>query len=71
VADDVGGYYRVACDKRDLNYAAYFSEGNAKVAAVEDYNSHNTVRLDIEGMTALLLKLDVVKSALRGEKIEV
>jgi UDP-glucose 4-epimerase len=71
VAEDVGGYYRVASDKRDLNYNAYFSEGDAKVARAEDYNSHNTQRLDVEGMIALLRKLDVVERAMSGEKIEV
>ena len=71
VAEDVGGYYRVASDKRDLNYAAYFSEGDAKVGTAEDYNSHNTQRLDVAGMTRLLLKLDVVQAAMRGAKIEV
>jgi UDP-glucose 4-epimerase len=71
VAEDVGGYYRVASDKRDLNYAAYFSEGDAKVAGAEDYNSHNTQRLDVKGMIDLLLELDIVQRAMRGEKIEV
>lgn len=71
VAEDLGGYYRVASDKRDLNYAAYFSEGDAKVAGAEDYNSHNTRRLDVKGMTELLLGLDVVQRALQGEKVEV
>jgi UDP-N-acetylglucosamine 4,6-dehydratase/5-epimerase len=70
VAEDVGGYYRVASDKRDLNYAAYFSEGDAKVAHAEDYNSHNTRRLDVAGMTEILLKLDIVKRAMAGERIE-
>jgi UDP-N-acetylglucosamine 4,6-dehydratase len=71
VAKDVGGYYRVASDKRDLNYNAFFSEGDAQVGRAEDYNSHNTHRLDIEGMAALLGKLEVVKRALAGGKIEV
>ncbi len=71
VAEDLPGYYRVPSDKRDLNYAAFFSEGDTKVAKAEDYNSHNTHRLDTAGMTDLLLKLDVVQKALRGEKIEV
>jgi len=71
VAEDVGGYYRVASDKRDLNYSVYFDEGNAKMAAAVDYNSHNTTRLDVEGMSKLLLKLDIVQRAVRGEAIEV
>jgi UDP-glucose 4-epimerase len=71
VAEDLGGYYRVASDKRDLNYAAYFSEGDAKVAGAEDYNSHNTRRLDVKGMAELLQRLDVVQRALQGDKVEV
>jgi len=71
VAEDLGGYYRVASDKRDLNYAAYFSEGDAKVAGAEDYNSHNTRRLDVKGMSELLQGLDVVQRALQGDKVEV
>ena len=70
VAEDLGGYYRVASDRRDLNYSEYFDEGDAKVAAAADYNSHNTTRLDVEGMTALLLKLDIVKRAMRGDPID-
>ena len=71
MAEDLGGYYRVASDKRDLNYAAYFSEGDAKVAGAEDYNSHNTRRLDVKGMAELLQRLDVVQRALQGDKVEV
>lgn len=69
VAEDLGGYYRVPADNRDLNYAAYFSEGREDVSVKEDYNSHNTPRLDVDGMSELLLKLDVVQQALseRGE----
>ena len=71
VAEDLGGYYRVPCDNRDLNYALYFSEGSEKVGHVEDYNSHNTPRLDVDGMAELLLKLECVQKAMRGERIEV
>jgi UDP-glucose 4-epimerase len=71
VAEDMGGYFRVPSDKRDLNYALYFSEGSEKVARVEDYNSHNTRRLDIASMSDLLLKLECVQRALRGERVEV
>ena len=70
VAQDMGGYYRVPCDNRDLNYAAFFSEGNEYVGEVDDYNSHNTERLDVDGMIALLMKLTPVQAALRGERIE-
>lgn len=71
VAEDMGGYYRVPSDKRDLNYAMYFSEGSEKASRLEDYNSHNTRRLDVDGMADLLMKLEIVQRAVKGEKIEV
>ncbi len=72
VAEDLGGYFRVPADNRDLNYAAYFSEGRAEVSLKEDYNSHNTPRLDVDGMCQLLLKLELVQQALQeGEKAPV
>jgi UDP-N-acetylglucosamine 4,6-dehydratase len=58
VAQDQGDYYRVPADNRDLNYSKYFEEGEQDLSLVEDYNSHNTVRLDVEAMKALLRKLD-------------
>ena len=63
-AIDLGNFYRVPCDKRDLNYDKYFSEGQEKVSKLEDYHSHNTQRLDIEGMKELLLKLDIIQNDL-------
>lgn len=63
-AEDMGGYFRVPADVRDLNYACFFSEGQTDVSVVEDYNSHNTRRLDVDGMAELLLKLDCVNNAL-------
>jgi UDP-glucose 4-epimerase len=71
VAEDMGNYYRVPADNRDLNYSIYFSEGRQEVAVKEDYNSHNTELQGIDGMAQLLLKLDCVQKALRGEKVEV
>jgi UDP-glucose 4-epimerase len=71
VAEDAGDYYRVPSDKRDLNYEQFFSTGSEKVGEVEDYNSHNTRRLDVDGMIELLLKLDIVSRAIRGEKVDV
>lgn len=68
-AIDVGDYYRIPCDDRDLNYSCYFSEGNVNASPVEDYNSHNTKRLDVEETIELLLKLDIVKEALRTRKV--
>jgi len=69
-AEDMGGYFRVPADVRDLNYNCYFVEGQEEVSLKEDYNSHNTTRLDVDGMTKLLLKLDIVQRALKGEKVE-
>lgn len=71
VAQDLGGYYRVPADNRDLNYAAFFSEGREEVSLKEDYNSHNTARVDVDGMCDLLLKLDCVNAAMKGERVEV
>jgi UDP-glucose 4-epimerase len=68
-AEDMGDYYRVPADVRDLNYAIYFVKGQEALSLSEDYNSHNTRRLDVDGMTALLLKLDIIKAALNGERI--
>ena len=58
VAQDQGDYYRIPSDNRDLNYSHFTEEGEKDLSIVEDYNSHNTHRLDVEGMQALLLKLD-------------
>jgi UDP-glucose 4-epimerase len=68
-ADDMTGYYRVPADVRDLNYNCYFVEGQEDVSHIEDYNSHNTKRLDVEGMTELLLRLKFITDALKGEKV--
>jgi UDP-glucose 4-epimerase len=56
-AIDLGNYYRIPADNRDLNYEKYFSEGDEKVQAIEEYHSHNTVRLYLEGMKLLLQNL--------------
>ncbi len=66
-AEDLGGYYRVPADVRDLNYNCYFVEGEENVSLAEDYNSHNTRRLDVDGMMELLLKLDIINEALKGK----
>lgn len=58
---DMGNYYRIPCDERNLNYDKYFTQGEEKITKFEDYHSHNTERLDVEGMKKLLLKLDIVK----------
>ncbi len=63
-AIDMGNYYRIPCDNRDLNYDKYFKEGSEKIAMIEDYHSHNTTRLDVEGMKELLLKLRFIREDL-------
>lgn len=68
-AEDKGDYYRVPPDLRDLNYAKFVEEGDSTIAEVEDYNSHNTERLDVEGMKKLLLKLDFMRAFAAGEYI--
>lgn len=60
-AEDLGGYYRVPADSRDLNYAKYFVEGETEVSTIDDYTSHNTHRLDIEGVKQTLLKLEIIR----------
>ena len=63
-AIDMGRYYRIPCDSRDLNYDKYFVEGEEKVTRFESYHSHNTTRLDVEGMKELLLKLKFIREDL-------
>ena len=65
-AQDMGGYYRIPADNRDLNYAQYFSEGEEKISHSEDYTSHNTNRLNVEQIKSLLLKLDFIKDELNA-----
>jgi len=64
-AEDLGGYYRIPCDARDLNYDKYIKEGIEKITKTEDYNSHNTHRLNIEEMKKLLLSVDYVREHLK------
>jgi UDP-glucose 4-epimerase len=65
-AKDMGEYFRIPADNRDLNYAQYFSEGEEKISRQGDYTSHNTERLNIEQIKALLSKLDFIKEELRA-----
>ena len=69
-AEDLGGYYRVPPDLRDLNYGKFVEEGEIKISEATDYNSHNTTRLDVAGMQALLLKLRFMHAIVRGEHVE-
>jgi UDP-N-acetylglucosamine 4,6-dehydratase/5-epimerase len=64
-ATDMGDYFRIPADNRDLNYGKFFTEGEAKVSEVDDYTSHNTERLDVEGMKMLLMKLDLIRADLK------
>lgn len=64
-AIDMGQYFRIPCDTRDLNYDKFFVEGDETIAQIEDYHSHNTARLDVEGMKKLLLKLDMIQEDLK------
>lgn len=69
-AEDMGDYYRIPCDTRDLNYDKFFFfvEGSEEVSKIEDYHSHNTRRLDVEGMKELLLKLNFIREDIGLEK---
>ncbi|PKQ68745.1 UDP-glucose 4-epimerase [Labilibaculum manganireducens] len=69
-AIDMGEYYRIPCDNRDLNYDKFFNEGDEKLSRIEDYHSHNTTPLDVKGMKQLLLKLDFISKDILDEKCE-
>lgn len=64
-AENMGNYFRIPCDTRDLNYDKYFKEGSEKINEVETYHSHNTKRLDVEGMKDLLKKLKIIRQDLK------
>ncbi len=68
-AEDMGDFYRVPADNRDLNYSIYFSEGEKNLAKIEDYHSHNTERLNVEGVKNLISELAMVKKELFGEEV--
>ena len=68
-AQDMGDYYRIPPDLRDLNYSKFVEEGEEKISHMEDYNSHNTERLDVDGMKALLLKLSFMQAIQKGEHV--
>lgn len=69
-AEDMGEFFRVPADNRDLNYAIYFSEGEHDVARIEDYHSHNTERLDVDGVKKLISNLALVRKELFGELVD-
>ena len=66
-AEDLGEYYRIPADNRDLNYEQYFSEGMPDIASLNEYHSHNTAILDVKGMKKLLLKLPIIRKDILGE----
>lgn len=66
-SEDLVDYYRVRPDMRDLNYGKFFDEGQSKLSASDDYNSHNTARLDLEGMKRLLMKLEFMRDIVEGK----
>ena len=66
VSEDEGSYYRIPCDNRDLNYSKFHNEGDKGLASIEDYNSHNTKRLDVAEMVELLQKLDFIPAIASG-----
>ena len=69
-AEDLGDYYRIKPDLRDLNYGKYFDQGEVEVLSTVDYNSHNTTRLDLEEMKSLLMKLTYIQSTVSGNYMQ-
>ncbi|MFV8465651.1 polysaccharide biosynthesis protein [Flavobacterium sp. LB1P62] len=68
-AEDMGDFYRIPADNRDLNYAQYFSEGEQDISIIEDYHSHNTEQQDVEGMKRLLSQLPLIRKEVFGEDV--
>jgi UDP-glucose 4-epimerase len=66
-AEDLGKYFRVPPDARDLNYEKFFERGEQRITLAAEYNSHNTEQLDVEGMATLLEQLPYMKKVLRGD----
>jgi UDP-glucose 4-epimerase len=68
-AEDMGDFYRIPADNRDLNYAKYFSEGDQDVSKIEDYHSHNTEQQGVEGLKSLLSQLPLIRKEVFGEDV--
>tara|TARA_A100001015_G_C15043734_1_gene741776 strand:- start:1575 stop:2615 length:1041 start_codon:yes stop_codon:yes gene_type:complete len=66
IAEDLGTYYKIIPDQRDLNYEKYLEDGDHRISSIEDYNSHNTQRLNIDEMKSMLLKLDYISAVISG-----
>jgi len=69
-SEDMGDYYRIPPDLRDLNYGKFVDQGEERISHAEDYNSHNTQRLNVERMKELLMRLDFIQAAVRGEHFD-
>ncbi len=69
-AEDMGDFFRIAADNRDLNYSMYFTQGDRIISKIEDYHSHNTERLDVEGVKNILSKLAIIRKELLGEEFD-
>jgi UDP-N-acetylglucosamine 4,6-dehydratase/5-epimerase len=69
-AQDLGGYYRVPPDLRDLNYGKFVEQGEPRISQAVEYDSHNTARLDVDGMQSLLKKLRFMQAVSRGEQVD-
>lgn len=69
-AEDMGNFYRIPADNRDLNYAKFFYEGDKDISKVQDYHSHNTERQDLEGIKKLLSKMPLIRKEVYGEKLQ-
>jgi UDP-N-acetylglucosamine 4,6-dehydratase/5-epimerase len=67
-AGDIGEFYRIPADNRDLNYKQYFAEGNVHISQIDDYHSHNAKQEDVEGMKKLLIKLPLIRKEVFGEE---
>jgi UDP-glucose 4-epimerase len=68
-AQDLGDYFRVQADTRDLNYSSFFSSGKTEVSEATDYNSHNTQLLNVDAMMRLLLELRCVRDAIESKAV--
>jgi UDP-glucose 4-epimerase len=68
-AEDMGDFYRIPADNRDLNYAKYFSEGEQDVSIIQDYHSHNTKQEGVEGLKKLISKLPLIRKEVFGEDV--
>ena len=65
-SEDLGGYYRIPADSRDLNYDKYFVEGETEISAIDDYTSHNTLRLNVSQVKDVLMQLDIIREAVHA-----